>query len=167
MSEPDPSTWPEWAPPLAVAERTVGFVCRYYKLDSNDAAEVAQDFYLTVLSAKTPARLPVESDQIAWTWTTTSHLVFKFFRERSGLTLSMSEDVAGVLLKDDEDGDSADVSEYLELLGNQREREAVRLRFVEELGFEAIAKKLDIGLGTAHKLVQSGLTKLRLRLDRD
>jgi DNA-directed RNA polymerase specialized sigma24 family protein len=61
---------------------------------------------------------------------------------------------------------SSDLAEYLKLIPDALQREALRLRFCEELSFREIAEALHVSVGTAFKEVVSGREALSQKLRR-
>jgi RNA polymerase sigma factor (sigma-70 family) len=163
-------TWPEdWEKALPAVEQLVRSACYRALLSEADAEEiyslVAEKIWFATFQPH-PKKQAIRdfatiSSLVAWSgWVTASSIANRWkrqSRERNATTIDLadlpaSETTAGGL------------EEYLDLLDDEEEQTALRLRFEEDCSFDEIAGHMQVSSATARRLVISGLRKLQRRL---
>ncbi len=168
--EPDSFTWPnDWENALPAIERRVRSICVRYRLPDADAEDVYQAVRVKVWIAT--FRPPPKKETIrqfatiealtTWAGCVALSAVTRRRRKEAGLQQVDTLDPATLPAADVSGGG---LEEYLDLLDDALEREAVRLRFVEGCSYPEIRARLRVSVGKAHDLVKTALQKLRRRL---
>jgi DNA-directed RNA polymerase specialized sigma24 family protein len=165
MDEPQSFQWPDDLERILpeVFRFIIGYGQRKWGIDFNTAEEIAQ-----VVCGRLWAK---REDVCFQGWPPLREYILfmartAFREEREGRShrgrLEYVENLTTFLKADDETGISLD--ECLSWLLNASEREAVRLKVVEDIGIVETAKRLGLRVTTAHNRLKDGLAKIKARL---
>jgi RNA polymerase sigma factor (sigma-70 family) len=175
MINPAPFTWPnDWEAALPGVQGRVKFICRELGLDE-EADDVFQEVSLRIwrLSKDPQSKSIINNldDLHAWAYRSAFWLVQDMHKKQSRrdqlarMTKLPDPDVSPASAGDT--SGSADLAEYLDLLPDARQREVIRLRFVERLTFKLIAEWLQEHPSTIYRLYGSAIETLTRRAVHD
>jgi DNA-directed RNA polymerase specialized sigma24 family protein len=165
-----PFRWPQdWEAALPAIERRVRAVCVRYRLAAADAEEVYQQVRLKVwLATFTPPAatkelrdFPTAEALAAWAGCVALSAATRRSKKAAGRRQVDEFDPVAIPAP----AGARDLDEYIELLDDAMEREAVRLRFAEGCSFAEMQERMGVSVGKAHLLVQTAVQRLRRRLN--
>jgi len=158
-----PFEWPvRWEPALPRILRRVRYVCRTADLSAQDADDVFQEVCLRISFATMSSRhFPTENHLAKWAGRTAWSLVAELRRKTP---LAGSHDVSALPAPEGPRSEF-DLATCLFMLDDGEEREALRLKYGENLTLEAIARRLGMSIGKVHGLVHAAIRKLRRRFE--
>ena len=123
-----------------------------------DAEDIVQDVFLKAISD-----FDFEHGKTAWLYTVAENACVDLLRKNSRTVALRGDCVSeeptprdAMIAKDD----AAMVREGLEKI-KPRYREAMTLRFLEDMGFEEIAERMSTSTGNVHYLIHRGMAELR------
>ncbi len=169
MGSDETIDWPgKWEEAIPAVRRVVVSVCRHLGLSPDDTDDMLQISLLRLMIEASAGKRDFSSIPATCAWF--SRFVRsqvrrqRFARSREGQT--SADAMTAVPAAGDGTGDADDIMNYLSLLDVRREREVMSLRYVEGLGFKAIAKQLGVSTTLAHNIHRAALAKLRKRLSK-
>src|SRR3954452_17700704 len=130
MREPDPFSWPEdWEAALPWARARVRVLCRRYKLDAHETDDVIQRVSVKLwMATKTTSRHFVSVDKVAgWAWKVARSIVLEDHEKRSRRARILSVDLSEFPQSTGGETTPGALAEYLEMLPDLPQRDAVRL----------------------------------------
>lgn len=166
MEHDHPFVWPD------DLERILGEVWEFarrcgvedHRLEDALAEDIAQEVATRLWNKRKTIRFSSWKPLRVYVAQMVRREIIKWAGKRRRTPISHVEDLDSLAVSMDTIGTGLTLDDCLKLLQNPMQREAFRLKFGEELGYEEIGKRLGIAVGTAHKLVKSAKTLLRQKL---
>ncbi len=172
MGEAGSFRWPDdWLQALPEARRSAAAACYSMGIDFHEVEDMVQVVSLKLLQASqktAPAAKPFASPEEvgSWAWVVARNLALDLRRKRvRGGAVTLVEPATLAATAAEPAARDGNIAEYLEKITDLQQREAVRLRFLEDLGFEEIAARQEVSVTTAFNLVKRGLATLRRRMN--
>lgn len=176
MTDADSFDWPDhWLPALDEIRRRVGSICYRWGVDQSTADDVFQATVLKVCEAArdegrsrpgTGAPLRVfdgPGQLVAWASTVAFSVLNDARRKKSAAERPAGDKLPEVPARDD---NFAVLAEYLDLLDDPREREVIRMHYIEGRTLAEIAARLGVSTTRVHQIREKALATTRERLGR-
>jgi RNA polymerase sigma-70 factor (ECF subfamily) len=126
--------------------------------DSHDAEEMFQQVYMIV--ANQPVRLESASSPRAWLLGIARNLLLEYLRRKKRPRCEpLSQDLASPRVDDADERLSAMQKAIMRL--PELQREVLELRLMEELSYNAIARVLEVPVGTIRSRIHNAVQALR------
>lgn len=169
MGNDETIDWPDkWEEAIPAVRRVVVSVCIRLGLSPTDTDDMLQISLLRLMIEASAGKRDFSSIPATCAWF--SRFVRSQVRNQRSARARENATSPDAMTAVPAAGEGAaaadDMSNYLSLLDVRREREVMSLRYVEGLGFEAIARRLGFSTTLAHNIHEAALAKLRKRLSK-
>jgi RNA polymerase sigma factor (sigma-70 family) len=160
--------WPEDLESLlGEIQRAVESLCRHYRAEEH-MADVAQVVVLRLWQARERLRFSNRRALFGYVQQVALHEIPAQLRAASGCGRLQTRDPSALaetaLARAGPDPELPPMEELLGLLGDPRQREAVRLRYAEGLTLEKVGERMGEKTSTVHLLINRALDNLSLKL---
>lgn len=168
METDEAFAWPEgWEKAIPAVTRLVQSICRRSRnLSQSDADDILQVALMRLLLEASSRKRHFASlpELCGWVSCFVRSQLNKRGKRRSLEAVARGVSVTTLPDVGDATTDVEDISVYVALLDDPRDRQVLALRYAEGFGFEKIAERLGSSTAQAHKLHERAIEKLRRRL---
>jgi len=142
--------------------RLLRFTQRMMQSSPEQVADVMQEIWLAIFRAL-PGLRDVGKFR-PWSFRIARDRIYREYRRRKGFAHSVERPVENEILDDAEGPDAAELEELRHCLGalSPEHREALVLRFFEEMSYEDIARVTGATVGTVRSRIHYGKRALRM-----
>lgn len=167
MESEEAFDWPDqWEKAIPAVTRLVVSYYGRRGLPASDADDMLQTLLMRVVIEATARKRQFDSigHLCGWARRVLVSQLTRHIKRQSREKVTAGVDVTTLSGGADGPSDTEDISVYISLLDDPREREVLTLRYVEGMTLEAIGSRLGFSTAQAHNLLKRALEKLRRRL---